>query len=115
MNSIIQALSRASIRFGTELDMQADVATVLQHAQVPFVPEHRLNARSRIDFLCGNIGIECKIDGSPHAVLRQCMRYLEFESIHGLILVTSKPRHRWAHTELCGKPFAVVCVAGKML
>jgi hypothetical protein len=110
-----QILSSGNIRFGTELAMQADVAAVLTAAGVSFLAEHRLDSRSRIDFLAGEIGIECKIDGSPATVLRQCRRYMEFAEISGLILLTSKPRHRWSIEDLGGKPFSVIWVGASFL
>lgn len=107
-------LGGASYRFGVELDLQDDLEAVLRHYRLDFTREHPLSPQSVIDFRVGRIGVECKIGGSPQEVLRQCRRYLEFDDLDGLLLVTSRPQHRWKLSELGGKPFGVVWVAGQI-
>lgn len=106
-------LGNASYRFGIERDLQDDLEEVLQHYRLEFSREHHLDPRSVIDFRIGRIGVECKVAGSPQEVLRQCRRYLKFDELDGLLLVTSRAQHRWGISDLGGKPFGVVWVAGR--
>lgn len=103
-------LRRTILRWGTEAQLQAGVAEAL--GELVVTREHQLG-NGRIDFLChGGIGVECKVDGSPSAVLRQLIRYADFAEVHGLLLVTSRSTHRFRDLKLRGKPFRVLWVGG---
>lgn len=75
-----------------EAELQAGVAEVLNAAGLPFAREVPLGDL-RLDLCVGRIAIECKVDGSPVAVARQCQAYLAREEVQQLILVTTKPQH----------------------
>lgn len=107
MLRIANILNNCVLHFGTEAQLQADVATALNGTGC--LREHPLGT-GRIDFLLDGIGIECKVDGSPSSVLRQLIRYADFEEVRGLLLVTSRATHRFSEQELRGKPFRVVWV-----
>jgi hypothetical protein len=75
--------------------------------------EVRLDAHSRIDLLVNRrVGVEVKVAGSAADVARQCARYLRFESIRGLVLVTSRVRHVQLPADVAGKPLEVVSLVG---
>lgn len=102
----------------SEFGFSASSEAVLHHAVrelldthgIEAKPEHALSARDRIDFYLpdGRTGIECKIDGSATAVMRQLLRYAESDQIEGLVLVTSRTKHRNMPPTLGGKPVYVV-------
>lgn len=101
--------------FGTEAELQAAVARVLDEIGIEHSREFRFSPRDRIDFLAANgIGIECKIDGSPSQVLGQLLRYAERDEVQALILVTSRHTHRMKMTKLNGKPFVIVWIGGTL-
>lgn len=101
--------------FGTEAELQAAVARVLNEVGVEHSREFIFSPRDRIDFLAANgIGIECKIDGSPSAVLGQLLRYAERDEVKALILVTSRHTHRMKAKELNGKLLLIVWIGGTL-
>ncbi len=69
--------------------MQEHIATVLPEG---FHREFRLSDKDRIDFLVGNVGIECKIDGTQAKLMMQCERYLASPYLDSLIVVIGKAR-----------------------
>jgi hypothetical protein len=114
---------------GRESDMQQAVAAALSYRAVEWTGEREFRlagaspntTRGTIDFLIRPvgitpigrqwIGIECKVDGSPSAVVQQLIRYAEAPELSGLILLTSRPSHvrELAGVEtLQGKPFRIV-------
>ena len=113
-SEIYHALAAFRIPFMTEARMQAAVAEILGSQGWDFTSEFRLSDTDRIDFLAGEVGIECKIAGGPTEVLMQCQRYTEHERVGSLILVTSRNTHRFDVDFLGGKAFSVVWVAGQL-
>lgn len=75
-----------------EYAMQDGIAFALAGNLTSFVREAILTPTERIDFLVGDIGVECKVDGSAVATARQVFRYLSLPRLAGLILVTSRAR-----------------------
>ena len=86
-----------------EYDLHGLAAEALQAAEIAFVHEARLAPRCRIDFLCGEIGIECKRGKvSPRQILAQLNKYAQQPGIAGLVLLSE---HGMALPDrLCGKP-----------
>jgi len=114
LDRIDRLLSSWRIRYGTELHMQDDVEHVLRQAGIANTREAPLG-QGRIDFLTSDgVGIECKIDGGPTAVLAQLLRYASFEQVNGLVLVSSRPGHRFRVSELAGKPLRIVWAAANL-
>ncbi len=76
-----------------EYDLHGMVAEALQNADIDFRHEAPLAPRCRIDFLCGDIGIEIK-RGRPERipVESQLRRYAETGKLKALILVSEKTR-----------------------
>ena len=61
-----------------EYDLHGLVADALQQAEIPFLHEAPLAPRCRIDFLCGEIGIEIKRGrGEKKALEKQLRRYVD--------------------------------------
>ena len=74
-----------------EYDLHGLVADALQQAEIPFLHEAPLAPRCRIDFLCGEIGIEIKRGrGEKKALEKQLRRYVDSGKITALILVSEK-------------------------
>lgn len=102
LNGLIHELATWTIRTQTEDQMQLDLADVFGRCGLTFEREKRLSARDTIDFLFGmigvpNIGVECKIAGSKHAVLRQLSRYAESKLVDQLLLITTRANHKQLH------------------
>lgn len=74
-----------------EYDLHGLVAEALQNAEIPFSHEAPLAPRCRIDFLCGDVGIEVK-RGRPERtpVEKQLRRYAETGKLAALILLTER-------------------------
>lgn len=97
-----------------ELGIQAGIAEVLRRAGIDFTAEEKLDAKSRIDFLAGVIGIEVKVDGTWPDVQRQLLRYAKHECVQALLLATTRHKHTMPKT-LEGKPLRVVVLRGGFL
>jgi hypothetical protein len=105
---IVALLEAHRFRAPSEADLQRGIGQVLDRAGVWFAREVRLNARDRIDFMIGDVGIECKVDGSLPDLIRQIDRYALHERIGALVVVTSRLRLARLPRELHGKPVHVV-------
>ncbi len=94
-----------------EKELQAGIAAALEACGLPFDPEFRLGPRDVVDFFVDErLGVECKVDGSLKDVLLQLMRYAQHDRIAGLILVSSRLKHRHLPPILNGKPLVFVPV-----
>lgn len=113
-DDVARVLGSYRLRFGTEKVLQDSIERVFDAERIPFVRECRTST-GPIDFLVeGSIGVECKIDGGPSAVLEQLLRYAGEPNIESLILITSRSTHRFTETALLGKPFTVIWAAGNL-
>jgi hypothetical protein len=110
MEKLYLLLSQVAFTCSTEKELQDAVASTLALAGWTAEREVEVAPGDRIDFLVGDVGIELKVSGATMAVNRQLHRYLGSSRIAGLLLVTTKMRHRAVARELQGKPVAVVCV-----
>ena len=74
-----------------EADLHAAIARILYESNIAFTHEYRLGPRCRPDFYAGGIVIEVKKSRPAAALLkRQIERYLSFDEVKGLIVVTQK-------------------------
>lgn len=107
----VAALLR-SVRFNyvSEDELQRGIEQVLTDAKVTFEREVRLAPHDRIDFIVNGLGIEVKVKGATNDVIRQLQRYLEYERITAVMLVTTCARHRDVPDTLRGKPVYVVAL-----
>lgn len=85
---------------GLELLFKAHFSDVTREAS--------LSNHDRVDFLVEDVGIEVKVEGSPMQVMRQLRRYLEYEEVSEVVLVTTLRKHQEMPTLLGGKPVHVV-------
>lgn len=95
----------------TEDDLQLAIEELLA-VTTPYRREVRLSLSDRIDFLVDGLGIELKVGGSLAEVTRQLHRYAQSDLILGLILVTTRSRHRVLPCEINGKPLLVHWLGG---
>ncbi len=110
LKQIMDALSalRAPLSF-SEYDLHALTAGALQDAGIEFVHEAPLKSRCRIDFLCGDTGIELK-RGRPDTkqLKKQAERYLSSDRLSALIVVSERPCT--LPSELLRKPVFQICL-----
>lgn len=107
-------LNSYRLRYGTERQLQDDVERALEAERIPFIRECR-TFTGPIDFLVeGAIGVECKIAGGASQVLPQLLRYAAEPNIGGIVLVTSRPTHRFSVETLGGVPFRTLWIAGNL-
>lgn len=95
-----------------EAALQAGIGRALELQQIPHKREVVLGPGDRIDFLVDCVGLEVKVDGGTHDVLRQLARYAQHVEIGALILFTTRSRHLRMPKTLCGKPLQVLFQGG---
>ena len=91
LDAVVRALSviRVAKAAPEESELHAAVALALEKAGLAAKHEAPIAPRCRIDFLCGEIGIEIKKGKTPRARLHsQCARYLASEKVSALVLVS---------------------------
>ena len=91
LEQVLRALSviRVAKAAPEESELHAAVAQALEKAGLEAKHEAPIAPRCRIDFLCGDIGIEIKKGKTPRARLQsQCARYLASEKVAALVLVS---------------------------
>jgi hypothetical protein len=113
--ALLSVLRSHRFNEATEALLQAGIADALSSCGVPFEREVRLSAADRIDFMVGSIGLECKIDGSLPAVIRQLHRYAQFERVTELVLLTTRVRLARVPDAMNGKALSVVSTMGAFL
>ncbi len=111
--TLCRALYSAKYHHHNEKGLQHGVGIVLAGRGLEFTPEVPLSPRDRIDFLVGDVGIECKSNDSNGgtslaAVTRQLMRYAYSDRVKELILMTTMSKHRNLPPEMNGKPLYIV-------
>lgn len=87
--TILETIQFATLRRSTESALQADLCAALRSAGHDVNAEVVLSPTDRIDFLIGDVGIECKLKWSRSKVAEQLIRYTESPRINSLILVTT--------------------------
>ena len=114
VDDVAKLLAGFRLRYGTERQLQDDVERALEAERIPFIRECRTST-GPIDFLVeGAIGVECKIAGGASQVLPQLQRYAAEPQIAGIVLVTSRPTHRFGVETLGGVPFRTLWIAGNL-
>lgn len=92
LDAVLQALTGKRIDSTSEDRFQVDVAGLLTAAGIVFEREVILSPRDRIDFLAGDVGIECKVKGTVGDVAQQLIRYSQSDRVRSLVLVTGRAR-----------------------
>jgi hypothetical protein len=98
-------------RFEDEDALQRGIAEALHEFDVE--REFKIDSRSRIDFLVtgaggARIGVEVKVAGAAPDVERQCKRYLNSDIIDGLVLATTRRRHKSIRPDQFDKPLVTI-------
>lgn len=87
-------LRRYRLPCTTERELQDAIERVFVDNKIPYSREHCLDPKDRgsiVDFMVwGSTAVECKVEVQPTAVFRQVERYLKFDEVKELLLVTSK-------------------------
>lgn len=110
-DDLISLLKRWTIPTWNEQVMQDSIETIFQTEAVPHSRE-LLVSGGIIDFQCGSVGIECKIDSSKASVMRQLSKYSVDPGISELLLVTTRVCHKGLHgITLQGKPVSVYWIS----
>lgn len=113
--ALVAVLRSHRFNEATEDQLQLGVAAALSSCGVAFEREVRLTAADRIDFMVGSVGVECKIDGSLPALIRQLFRYAQSERVSELVLLTTRVRLSRVPDAMNGKPVSVVSTMGAFL
>lgn len=106
VHDVAEVIRAHRFRYANEAELQASVAALFDDAR----REVRLGGAGVIDVLVGDsVGIECKVDGSAAAVIRQVNRYARARpDLDGIVLVTNRVRHRSVATAVTVVPVVVV-------
>lgn len=112
-SEICRVLYNTKFRYHNEKELQRGVGLVLTDLGLSYESEFPMSPRDRIDFLVGDIGIECKSDDSKGgtsqaAVIRQLFRYAESPLIKELILITTLSKHKNLPKTMNDKPLYIV-------
>ena len=113
MNSsrLISLLRLWTIPTWNERVMQDSIETILKTEAVPHFREFAVS-NGIIDFLCGSVGVECKVDSSKTNVMRQLSKYSVDPRVSELLLVTTLVAHRGLDgITLQGKPVRVYWIS----
>lgn len=104
-------LRRYRLPVSNEAEMQAAIARAFEAERLPFRREVTRGA-DRIDFVVGRVGIECKVKGSLGDVTRQLHRYVQWDDLDEIVLVTTQAKHMAVPQELGGKTIRLHVVRG---
>lgn len=90
LERLIDAISKQPLTLSTEAALQAQLEKIFKEKEIPYQREFVLDTKNRIDFLCGDVGIEIKVYQPIKSIFKQCERYAKFDQIGSLILVTGR-------------------------
>lgn len=110
VSGVLAAIGSYRYLAGSERELQAMLARVLEQERIPFLREHAIGNAGVIDFYLPDyrVGLELKTMGSPAAVLRQLHRYAAVEEIDVLVLLTSHARLGGLPGSISEKPLHIV-------
>lgn len=101
----LQALGRLlagfAYRYGSEVQLHAALASVLEQACIRFEREYRLDEHNRADFWIDGLVVEVKVGGSLGDALRQAGRYINLPTVRGVLLASTE---RWGGDQLVARP-----------
>lgn len=117
METLSSHLARYKFNFSNEKELQAGMKKAFAKLEDEFLPEHQLSGDDIIDFYWPKqkIGVEVKIDHPLSHLTRQLHRYCQHDSIHGVMLVTSKLRLADVPREMNKKPIVCHIILGSLL
>jgi len=108
--AIVAAVRRGRYSYRQETQLHLGLEAAMRHAGINPVPEVRLNARDRIDFVVDRVGVEVKIKGTVDSLHRQLMRYADSDQLDELLVITTDPHHRDLPPTLNEKPLTVLVI-----
>jgi len=109
IDRIFSCLSSRRLSLSNEKKTQEEIAEAFDECGILYKREFRFSESDIIDFMCGDIGIECKIKGSRRKIYDQVCRYAEHDAVKELILITNVPTG--FPKEIKGKPVYVLNLA----
>lgn len=116
------AIGNLRIDVSDEKTLQDAVDWRLQRDGLLLRREYSLTPFDKIDFIVwsdkkrtSGIGIEVKVDGTCPQLTRQVHRYLEHESLEGLVVVTNRARLTNLPPEIRHKPVVVHLLTAAMI
>ena len=114
---IVSTLKGYNFNYTNENDLQNGIRQVFETMDAPFESEYRLSDKDRIDFYWpkSKIGVEVKIDHALSALTRQVHRYVQHDSIEGLLIVSGKVRLNAVPQIISGKPVQIHSLIGSLL
>ena len=98
-----------------EADIHNAISHILQEHNFEFAEQYHLSASDIPDFIMNGIAIEVKVNGSAPEVTRQLDRYLSYDVIKEIVLITTLSKHRKIAGELRGKRITVIWIGGNKL
>lgn len=108
---VAELLAGHRFSYQNEHDLQDGVEEVLVKAGLEYRREHRLSKRDVVDFMVGDVALECKVAGGLNEVLYQLKRYAEQQDVAAVVLLTARAHHRPPES-LAGKPIYAVHLGG---
>lgn len=112
---IVEILKSYRYTQTNEAILQQGVAKALEEAGIEFHREVSLDRADRIDFMCGSVGIECKVKGGAIAVTRQLLRYTQSEKIDSIVVLTTQSKHTAIRRTLNNKQIEVIVTMGGII
>lgn len=107
---VVAAVRHGRYRYTQETQFHLGLEAAMTAAGLAPVPEVRLTARDRIDFLVDRVGVEVKIKGTADALHRQLLRYAASDQLDELLVITTVPQHRSLPPTLNDKPLTVLVI-----
>jgi len=117
LKTIDDLLKQYNFNYTNEAELQCGIKEVFGTIDEPFVSECILSKDDRIDFYWPGpqIGVEVKIKHSLSALTRQVHRYVQHESIKGILVVSGKARLNQIPHTINGKPVLIHSLMGSLL
>lgn len=117
LKTLDDLLKQYNFNYGNESELQDGIMEVFQTLDEPFTSECIISKADRIDFYWPGpqIGVEVKIKHSLSALTRQVHRYVQHESIKGILIVSGKIRLSEIPQTINGKPVLIHSLVGSLL
>ena len=110
-------LKQYNFNYTSESELQDGISEVFSTVGSPFQSECILSKEDRVDFYWpdAQVGVEVKIKHSLSALTRQVHRYVQHESIKGILIVSGKARLNQIPHIINGKPVLIHSLLGSSL
>jgi hypothetical protein len=87
---ITAALNKRRLSLHDEKVLQNEIELIFREKNIWHLREHHLSAKDILDFMLSGVALEVKLKASTRDLYRQISRYLQHDSVRGLVLVTNK-------------------------